>query len=69
MRNTQEEIYIKNVENAIRGIRLNTKKPIDVSDTVESNINKLKSLNDGMATDLLRKYDKVINDFKNRKYA
>lgn len=61
-----EEIYIKNVENSIRGIRLGAKKPEDVAYVVSSNLNRLSKVNEGMFEDLLRKYENVVNDYKNR---
>jgi hypothetical protein len=67
MRNTLEDNYIKNIENAIRGIRLNTKTPQDVGATVSSNMEKLKSLNEGMAEELMKKYKNVTEDYNKRK--
>jgi hypothetical protein len=61
-----EEIYIRNVENGIRGIRLGAKKPEDVAEAVASNLNRLNKVNEGMFEDLLRKYENVVNDYKNR---
>lgn len=65
--NTLEETYIRNIENAIRGIRLKTKIPKDVAVTVSTNMEKLKKLNEGMAEDLMGKYKNVVNDYNNRK--
>jgi len=61
-----EEIYIKNVENGIRGIRLGAKKPEDVAYVVSSNLNRLNKVNEGMFEDLLKKYENVVNDYRNR---
>ncbi len=61
-----EEIYIRNVENSIRGIRLGAKKPEDVAPVVSSSLNRLNKVNEGMYEDLLRKYENVVNDYKNR---
>jgi len=61
-----EEIYIKNIENGIRGIRLGTKKPEDVATIVSSNLNRLNKVNEGMFEDLLKKYENVVNDYRNR---
>jgi hypothetical protein len=63
-----EEIYIRNVENGIRGIRLGAKKPEDVAEAVASNLNRLNKVNEGMFEDLLRKYENVVNDYKNRTF-
>jgi methylaspartate ammonia-lyase len=67
MSRTLEENYIRNIENAIRGIRLNTKTPQDVGATVSSNMEKLKKVNDGMADELMKKYNNVVEDYKKRK--
>jgi hypothetical protein len=61
-----EEIYIKNVENGIRGIRLGAKKPEDVSEAVASNLNRLNKVNEGMYEELMRTYENVVNDYRNR---
>jgi len=64
---TLEETYIKNIESAIRGIKLGTKKPEEVGTVVASNMTKLKEVNEGMASDLMAKYKRVLEDSKNRK--
>ena len=61
-----EEIYIKNVESGIRGIRLGAKTPSDVASTVATNFNRLKSVNLGMYEDLMDKYENVVRDYNNR---
>lgn len=66
MNRSCEEMYIKNVENGIRGIRLGTKKPEDISTVISSNLNRLNKINEGMFEDLLKKYENVVNDYKNR---
>ena len=48
-----EDIYIKNIEGAIRGIKMGTKKPIDVASIVSTNMATLKKINEGMAEDLM----------------
>lgn len=60
-----EKIYIQNVENGIRGIRMNTKTPENAN--VGVNLNKLKPLNEAMYLELLQKYKNVVADYKNRK--
>jgi hypothetical protein len=67
MAKTLEETYITNIESAIRGIRLGTKKPEDVASIVANNMSKLKLVNDGMAIDLMNNYKAVVLDSKNRK--
>lgn len=61
--NSCEGIYIKNVENGIRGIKMGTKKPEDVAVTVSSNLNKLNPINKGMYDELLVKYEKIVNHY------
>lgn len=55
-----EDICIKNIEAAIRGIKMGTKKPEDVGGIVNSNLTMLKPLNEGMYDDLLGKYKNVV---------
>ncbi len=62
-----EDVCIKNIEAAIRGIKMGTKKPEDVASSVSTNIERLKGLNEGMATDLMNNYKSVLKDYKNRK--
>jgi hypothetical protein len=61
MAKTLEDIYIKNIENATRAIRLGTKQPSDVAH-VATQFTKLKSLNEGMHDDLMAKYKNVVAD-------
>ena len=56
-----EQTYIKNIENGIRAIRLGNKKPQDVN--INSQLEKLKTVNDGMYEDLNKKYVTVVNEF------
>lgn len=60
-----EDLYIKNIENGIRAIRMGTKEPKDVN--VGLNLAKLKPLNEGMHDDLLKKYKNVMEDYNKRK--
>jgi hypothetical protein len=62
-----EEIYIRNVENGIRGIRLGAKKPEDVAEAVANNLNRLNKVNEGIYQDLSVKYYNVIKDYERRK--
>ena len=62
---TCEELYIRCIENAMRGIRIGGKSPIDVNPAVA--FEKLKDLNFGMHQDLLGKYQKIVNDYNNKK--
>lgn len=60
-----EDLYIKNIENGIRAIRMGTKEPKDVN--VGYNLTKLKPLNEGMYDELLKKYKNVMEDYNKRK--
>lgn len=63
---TAEELYIKNIENGIRAIRLNLKHSRDT--TVPYALNKLKSINIGLYYDYMEKYKRAIKEFeKNNK--
>jgi hypothetical protein len=60
-----EDLYIKQIENGIRAIRIGTKEPKDTKLT--GFFDKLKPLNEGMYLDLLQKYKNVVNDFNKNK--
>lgn len=60
-----EELYIKHIENGIRGIRMGTKTPEDAR--VGVYLNKLKPLNPFMYDDLLEKYSKCLKNHKEKK--
>lgn len=64
---TLEDTYIKNIENAMRAIRLGTKKPKDTN--IAFNLNKLKLVNPGMFDDLILQYKKVLEDYKTKLLA
>ena len=57
---SSEDHYIKNTENAIRTLKLGTKEKSEVMKTIGFNLNKLKSVNEGMYQDLLQKYKMVL---------
>jgi len=61
-----EELTIKNIEGAIRGIRLGTKKPSDVGNQVANSLSKLKVYNEAMYDDLMQKYKNVVSDYNKR---
>lgn len=65
MGQTCEDLYIRNIENAIRGIRLGNKSPEEVNPSIA--FEKLRELNFGMHQDLLLKYQNVVNDYKRKK--
>ena len=68
MSNTTEDILIKKIEGAIRGIRMGNKEPKDVASEVSHAFARLKTLNLGMAEDLMDKYKNVMADRnKNKK--
>lgn len=60
-----EKLYIKKIENALRGLRLGTKTP----QTCEFHKwnSKLREINDGLADDFENDYEKNIKIY-NRKY-
>lgn len=61
-----EDLLIKNIEGAIRGIRLGTKKPSDVGSLVSNSLDKLKVYNEYMHEDLMQKYKNVVSDYNKR---
>jgi len=56
-----EDLYIKNIKNGIRGIRLGTRTPQEAN--VGSQFTKLKPLNEGMYEELMGEYKKVVADY------
>lgn len=56
-----EELYIKNIESGIRGLRLRNKTPSEVN--VGSNLNRLKMFNEGMYDEYLEKYKKALKEY------
>lgn len=61
---SMEDLYIRNIENGIRGIRLGSKTPADAN--VGSPLNKLKALNPGMHDDLMAKYKNVVEEYNKK---
>jgi predicted Zn-ribbon and HTH transcriptional regulator len=62
MYQSSEDLYIKNVKNAIRSIRLGAKTPSETN--VGFNLNKLKLVNIGMYEDLMNDYKAVLIEYK-----
>lgn len=61
-----EEILIKKIEGAIRAIRMGSKTPKDLASEVSHSFAKLKTLNEGMASDLMQKYKNVLENLKRK---
>lgn len=61
-----EDLLIKKIEGAIRGIRMGTKKPKDVASEVAHGFARLKTVNEGMASDLMEKYKNVVADYSKK---
>lgn len=61
-----EEIYIKNLNNWIRAIKLGTKTPSDVGNDVSRTFIKLRMLNDGMASELMNNYKAVVEAYNKK---
>jgi hypothetical protein len=59
---TNEEMYVRNIENDIRALKLKTKKPSEL--TIGANINKLKMVNIGLYEDLFAKYKIALENHK-----
>jgi hypothetical protein len=63
---TAEELYIKNIENGIRAIRMKLKHPRDTM--IPYALNKLKTINIGMYEEYFEKYKRAMKEFeKNNK--
>lgn len=65
MKETAEELYIRNIENGIRAIRMGLKEPKDT--LAPHSLNKLKQINVGLYEDYLEKYKNVIKEHQKRK--
>lgn len=61
---SMEDVYIKHIENGIRGIRLGTKTPQEAN--VTQSFERLKIVNEGMAQDLMSKYKNVVEDYNKK---
>lgn len=59
-----EDLYIKNINNGIRAIRLGTKSPQEAN--IGSQLNKLKPLNEGMYDELMNNYKAVLKDYNEK---
>jgi len=59
-----EECYVNKIESGIRSIKLGTKKPEEVK--LYQSFESLKKLNDGLYNDLIKKYDNIVKDYKNK---
>ena len=62
MAKSLEDTYIENIENAIRAIRLGTKKPQDTN--AGFNLNRLKEVNPGMHEEIMNKYKAALLEYK-----
>ena len=62
---TAEEMYVKNIENGIRAIRMRTKAPKDTLAPVS--LNKLKQLNEGLYVDYIEKYKTAVAEYNKNK--
>lgn len=56
-----EELYINNIKNGIRGIKLGTKTPETAQ--VGASLNRLKGVNEGMYLDLMKEYKTVVEAY------
>ena len=57
-----EELLISNIENGIRGIKLGTKTPETAR--VGFSLNRLKTINEGMYQEYMKKYVDVLAERK-----
>jgi len=62
---TAEEMHVRNIENGIRAIRMGVKAPKDTLAGIS--LNKLKTLNEGLHSDLMKKYKTVVEDYNKSK--
>lgn len=61
---TAEELYINNIENGIRSIRMNLKHPRDTPAPYA--LTKLKSINIGLYEEYVEKYKRALKEYDKR---
>ena len=62
---TAEEMHVKNIENGLRAIRMGVKAPKDTLAGIS--LNKLKSLNEGLYSDYMKKYKTAVDEYNKSK--
>lgn len=61
---TTEELIVKRIEGAMRGLRLGTKKLEDLN--VHPLLDKLNTLNKFTYKEMDEKFEKAVNDYRNK---
>lgn len=61
---TIEELYVKKIEGGIRSIRVGNKTPDEI--LLRKSFERLQAINDGLCDDLLNRYHKTVNEYKNK---
>ena len=61
---TTEELIIKRIEGAMRGLRLGTKKLEDLN--VNPLLDRLNTLNKFTYKEMDEKFEKAVNDYRNK---
>jgi len=59
-----EELYIRNIQNGIRAMKLGNTAPKDTA--APASLNRLKSVNEGLYKDWLIKYQDALKDYKKK---
>ncbi len=62
-----EQLLIKKIEAAIRGIKFGTRTPSEVEDDVAKYLERLKASNQGMSDELSIRYRNVVKDYNGKK--
>ena len=60
---TAEDLYVKNLNDGLRAMRLGTKKPLEELN-MEGNLNRLKNVNPNLFEDYFGKYQKALKEYK-----
>lgn len=63
--NTLEEQLVKNIEDGIRAINMGVKHPTET--LAPNNLNRLKSVNEGLYQDLIAKYKLAVQNYNAKK--
>ena len=61
---TTEELIVKRIEGAMRGLRLGTKKLEDLN--VHPLLDKLNALNKSTYKEMNEQFEKAVNDYRNK---
>jgi len=59
-----EDLYIRNIQNGIRAMKLSNTAPNDTA--APASLNRLKLVNEGLYQDWLKKYQTALQEYKQK---